>query len=84
MTEISNEILQKIEELNSWRVEREKKYGAIEPQLNMLFDDIEAGKFGENAKTGIWYLYIKNIKNSIEKPDISSIQLELEALYNEE
>ncbi len=37
MTEISNEILQKIEELNSWRVEREKKYGAIEPQLNMLF-----------------------------------------------
>lgn len=84
MTEISNEILQKIEELTSWRVEREKKYGAIEPQLNMLFDDIEAGKFGENAKTGIWYLYIKNIKDSIEKPDISSIQLELEALYNEE
>ena len=69
----STEILQKLDELNSWRVEREQKYGSIEPQLNMLFDDIEAGKFGENAKTGDWYLHVKGIKDSVVKPDIRTI-----------
>ena len=80
----STEILQKLDELNSWRVEREQKYGSIEPQLNMLVDDIEAGKFGENAKTGDWYLHVKGIKDSVVKPDISAIKLELNALYDEE
>ena len=80
----STEILQKLDELNSWRVKREQKYGSIEPQLNMLFDDIEAGKFGEDAKTGDWYLHVKGIKDSVAKPDISAIQSELTALFDEE
>jgi len=78
------QILAKLDELNSWRVEREKEYGDIKSQLNLLFDDIQAGKFGETAKTGSWYLQIKSVKDSIVKPDIEAIQAELTTLFAEQ
>ena len=80
----SPQILAKLDELNSWRVEREKEYGDIKEQLNLLFDDIQEGKFGESAKTGSWYLRIKSVKDSIVKPDIEAIQTELSALFAEQ
>lgn len=39
----------------------------VDVQLNYLFDDIEAGLFGEEAKTGKFYEYVVNIKQSIPK-----------------
>lgn len=80
----SPQILAKLDEMNSWRTEREKEYGVMQVQLNMLFDDIEAGKFGETAKTGSWYLHIKSVKDSITKPDMDTLQSELNALFAEQ
>lgn len=37
-------------------------------QLEKIYDDIDAGKFGENAKTGQFYTFIKNIKQKYPKP----------------
>ena len=37
-------------------------------QLEKLWDDIDAGKFGETAKTGQFYTYVKNIKEKHPKP----------------
>jgi hypothetical protein len=35
----------------------------------MLFKDVDAGLFGENAKTGTWYTHIKTIKDANPKPE---------------
>lgn len=74
------EVVAKLQELNGWRNDRQSQYGSMEYQLNMLFDDIEAGKFGDAAKTGAWYLHIKSVKDSIAKPDVDTVQAELDAL----
>ena len=39
----------------------------LRQQLNCLFDDIEAGLFGEGAKTGKFASYIKSIKEQFPK-----------------
>lgn len=39
----------------------------IPEQLNLLYDDIEAGVFGEEAKTGKFAQYIKAIKQQYPK-----------------
>ena len=43
-------------------------YPAISEQLDQLYHDIEAGKFGDNAKTGDWYVGITSVKNQYPKP----------------
>jgi len=43
-------------------------YGRLGEQLDMLFKDIEAGKFGDTAKTGSWYKHIKSVKDNNPKP----------------
>ena len=43
-------------------------YPAISDQLDLLYHDIEAGKFGDNAKTGDWYVGITSVKNQYPKP----------------
>ena len=45
-----------------------KTYPQIPEQLDQLFRDITAGKFGEDAKTGEWYIAIKDVKDSNPKP----------------
>lgn len=35
---------------------------SVEQQLNFLFDDIEAGLFGEAAKTGKFFQYVAGVK----------------------
>ena len=42
-------------------------YGQISDQLDMLYKDIDSGKFGDNAKTGAWYLHIKAVKDNNPK-----------------
>ena len=42
-------------------------YPDIGDQLDQLYHDIEAGKFGDNAKTGDWYVGITSIKNQYPK-----------------
>lgn len=37
-------------------------------QLNALFDDIQAGVFGEQAKTGKFYNYVVELKQRFPKP----------------
>ena len=43
-------------------------YPDIGEQLDQLYHDIEAGKFGETAKTGDWYVGITSVKNQFPKP----------------
>ncbi len=42
-------------------------YDSIVNQLDMLYKDIDAGKLGDNAKTGAWYLHIKSVKDNNPK-----------------
>lgn len=38
-------------------------------QLEMLWKDIDAGYFGEQAKQGEWYKEIKRIRDAYPKPE---------------
>jgi|11BtaG_2_1085332.scaffolds.fasta_scaffold34688_2 hypothetical protein len=76
-------ILEKLEEINSWRVERVQNYGDLAEQLGMIYDDIDSGLFGEQAKTGRFYSHVKSIKDNISKPDLDTLNAELEALMQE-
>ena len=42
-------------------------YGQVSEQLDMLYRDIHAGKFGDDAKTGEWYIHIKKTKDDNPK-----------------
>ena len=42
-------------------------YGQISEQLDMLYKDIDAGKFGDTAKTSAWYLHVKAVKDNNTK-----------------
>ena len=43
-------------------------YGSIGEQLDKLYHDINAGKFGADAKTGEWFVGITSGKTAIPKP----------------
>ncbi len=43
-------------------------YINVKEQLDQLFHDIESGKFGEDAKTGDWYVGISSVKTNFPKP----------------
>ena len=43
-------------------------YPAIQTQLDQLYHDITAGKFGADAKTGEWFVGITSVKTSFPKP----------------
>lgn len=47
-------------------LKRIKEYN-ISEQLNLLYDDINQGLFGEQAKTGKFFQYIKDIKEKYPK-----------------
>ena len=42
-------------------------YGQLTEQLDMLYRDVAAGKFGNDAKTGEWYLHVKSVKDDNPK-----------------
>tara|TARA_B100000131_G_scaffold240035_1_gene232291 strand:- start:136 stop:462 length:327 start_codon:yes stop_codon:yes gene_type:complete len=43
-------------------------YPDITDQLDQLYHDIEAGKFGADAKTGSWFVGITSVKTAYPKP----------------
>ena len=47
---------------------RENIYPVIGDQLDQLYHDINAGKFGADAKTGSWFVGITSVKTSYPKP----------------
>ena len=42
-------------------------YGSFGEQLDKLYHDINAGKFGADAKTGEWFVGISSVKTAIPK-----------------
>lgn len=50
-----------------WRSQRQNLYPDVKEQLNVLFDDIKSGKFGEAAKTSDWVNMIQTVKDAIPK-----------------
>ena len=42
-------------------------YPNIRTQLDQLYHDIDAGKFGSDAKTGVWFVGITSVKTAIAK-----------------
>ena len=55
-------------EANSYKWDREAAYPEIKEQLDKLYHDIDGGLLGEDAKTGSWYLAIKEVKDDNPKP----------------
>ena len=47
---------------------RKFSYPALEEQFDKLYHDIDDGLLGEDAKTGSWYLAIKEVKDDNPKP----------------
>ena len=43
-------------------------YASIGNQLDQLYRDINAGKFGADAKTGEWFVGITSVKTANPKP----------------
>ena len=43
-------------------------YDTIGNQLDQLYHDINAGKFGSDAKTGEWFVGISSVKTANPKP----------------
>lgn len=81
----SPQIVEKIEQVTGYANRRRMEYGYIEEQLDMLFKDIESGLFGEAAKTGAFYTYIKSIKDSHPKPEnLDQLKTELDVLIQTE
>jgi hypothetical protein len=50
-------------------VVEEKGYKDIRSQLDLLWHDIDTGKFGDTAKTGEWYKDVKAVKDRFTKTD---------------
>ena len=48
---------------NRNRQHREEVYRNLGQQLNLLYDDIQAGVFGDAARTGQFATYLKDLKN---------------------
>lgn len=58
----------KPEYIGSSQEHRLNNYPTYGDQFNALWDDIDAGKFGEDAKTGSFYQSIKAVKDAYPKP----------------
>jgi len=83
--EINPEIMYKIHQITEYSNNRISEYNNYGHQLDKLYDDIEAGKFGEDAKTGSWYLWIKAIKDANPKPEnLDTLKAELQELLDNE
>ena len=46
---------------------RAKYYTQLKEQLDLLYHDIDSGKFGDTAKTGQFYLARKAVKDKFPK-----------------
>ena len=51
----------------TYAANRQNSYSGIVDQLDMLYHDIDADKFGVTAKTSYFYLHRKSIKDKYPK-----------------
>ena len=52
---------------NTYTGKRQKYYATMYKQLDLLWHDIDDGKFGDSAKTGQFYLSRKAVKDKYPK-----------------
>jgi len=77
------EIMEKMFEIDSYKSGR--SYPFWHDQLEMIYRDIDSGKFGEDAKTGEFFLAIKAIKDGSPKPEnLDTLKEELADLMQAE
>lgn len=57
-----------LQEATGYKMARALAYPEITEQLDKLFHDINGGLLGEDAKTGSWYLALKQVKDDNPKP----------------
>ena len=57
-----------LQEATQYQMARALAYPQIAEQLDKLFHDIDGGLLGEDAKTGSWYLALKQVKDDNPKP----------------
>ena len=43
-------------------------YASLQEQFDQLYRDVNAGKFGADAKTGDWFVGISSVKTAFPKP----------------
>ena len=71
-SEITTE-LARLQAIEDWSTNRRvgtattSGYGTFSSQLDQLYHDINAGKFGADAKTGDWFVGISSVKNAFPK-----------------
>ena len=77
------ELKLKLNELTSYSTNRQIGFGMIDSQLNLLYDDIKNGLFGESAKQGVWFTHITEVKEQHPKPNIDALKAEINQLMTE-
>ena len=60
--------LDKLNYRNDRRVGSSPTYPSLYEQFDQLYKDINAGKFGADAKTGEWFVGITSVKTAHPKP----------------
>ena len=60
--------LDKLSYRNDRRVGLSTTYPSLYEQFDQLYRDINAGKFGSDAKTGEWFVGISSVKTAFPKP----------------
>ena len=54
--------------INDRQIHGTVTYAGISEQLDQLYRDVAAGKFGADAKTGEWFVGITRVKTTNPKP----------------
>lgn len=79
------EVVVLMHEINQHQHKRQFLYANVEEQLDKLYKDINAGLFGEQAKTGEFFTHIHTIKSQITKVEnIEEKKAQLEQLMSGE
>ena len=59
--------LDKLSYRNERQVGLTTTYASLQEQLDQLYRDVNAGKFGADAKTGEWFVGITSVKTAFPK-----------------
>ena len=59
--------IQQADDETQYYRKRGAAYEELSEQLDKLYHDINGGKFGDDAKTGAWYLSVKAVKDANPK-----------------
>ena len=84
MDKFTDEFFTKATEYLEWFDGRINTYKPTGEQLDLLWHDIDDGKFGAEAKTGQWYTSIKTIKEDHAKAsNLAELKAEIESSLSE-